>query len=149
MIINFHGYSNIEFFLFILDSHKKVAFLVKCSKAIQNFDGDVVYDTVITNTGNGYDVSNGHFVAPYEGLYFFSWTTLTLASKYFFTSILHNGKTIAGNYAAARGVTTEQMTATQSIVLQLAAKDKVYIRTQGTQKYMYGDIWSTFTGFKI
>lgn len=107
----------------------------------------MVYDTVVTNTGSGYNPSNGHFVAPYEGLYFFSWTTLTLEKSYFFTVIQHNGKTIAKNHA--NGVPTSKIAATQSVVLQLAADDQVYIKTHGMQKEMYGGNWSTFTGFKI
>lgn len=126
-----------------------VGFLAKSSKNIQNLNGIVVYDTVVTNTGSGYNPSNGRFVAPYEGLYFFSWTTLTLANSYFFTVIQHNGKTIANNHTGARGVTTEKIATTQSVVLQLAADDQVYIKTYGTEKELYGGNWSTFTGFKI
>ncbi|VDI57087.1 Hypothetical predicted protein [Mytilus galloprovincialis] len=133
-----------------LNTYKMVGFLVTNSKNIQNFNGVVVYDKVITNNGNGYDTSNGHFIAPYEGLYFFSWTTLAMHDKTFFTNLMHNGKKTVINHAAARGISTEQMTATQSAVLHLAAKDKVYIKTLGTQQYMYGvDGWSAFTGFKI
>ncbi|XP_060591446.1 complement C1q tumor necrosis factor-related protein 7-like [Ruditapes philippinarum] len=32
----------------------------------------VIFDTVITNQGEGYDNSTGEFTAPYTGLYFFS-----------------------------------------------------------------------------
>lgn len=136
-------------FSFIADTYKMVGFLVTSSKNIQNFNGVVVYDKVITNNGSGYDPSNGHFIAPYEGLYYFSWTTLTLHDKTFFTHLMHNGKTTVINHAAARGISTEQMSATQSAVLQLAAKDKVYIKTHGTETFMCGAGYSTFTGFKI
>ncbi|XP_060591454.1 complement C1q subcomponent subunit A-like isoform X2 [Ruditapes philippinarum] len=34
--------------------------------------GRVVFDTVITNQGEGYNISTGIFTSPYTGLYFFS-----------------------------------------------------------------------------
>ncbi|XP_052105645.1 complement C1q-like protein 3 [Mytilus californianus] len=132
-----------------LNSHKMVGFLVRSSKHIQNFNGVVVYDTVITNTGSSYNPSNGNFIAHYEGLYFISWTTLTEPNNYFITDLIHNSKQIVSNHASARGVSTEYMTATQSVVLQLAAKDEVFIKSRGTQKSLYGQGYSTFTGFKI
>lgn len=37
----------------------------------------VIFDRIVTNTGSQYDASTGQFIAPYEGLYFFTSTTLT------------------------------------------------------------------------
>ncbi|CAG2217323.1 C1QL [Mytilus edulis] len=44
----------------------KVAFMVRNSAALQNIPSKsvIVYNTVVTNLGNGYDSSNGIFTAP-------------------------------------------------------------------------------------
>ncbi|XP_052079204.1 uncharacterized protein LOC127717560 [Mytilus californianus] len=54
----------------------KVAFMAKNSVALKNIPSKsvVVYNTVITNLGNGYDSSTGIFTAPSNGVYIFSWS---------------------------------------------------------------------------
>ncbi|XP_069109616.1 uncharacterized protein, partial [Argopecten irradians] len=41
----------------------------------------VVFDTIVTNVGNGYDSRHGHFTAPASGLYAFAITILCHASE--------------------------------------------------------------------
>ncbi|XP_063399034.1 cerebellin-2-like [Mytilus trossulus] len=134
-----------------MHGHKMVGFLAKSSKDQTNVKSGstVIFDKVVINTGSGYDASSGQFVAPYEGLYYFSWTTLTYHSKYFATQLMHNGNIIAGNYPDGRGLSSGHVSATQSVLLYLAAKDKVRIRTDGIGQHMYGGKWCTFSGFKI
>ncbi|XP_063399670.1 complement C1q tumor necrosis factor-related protein 3-like [Mytilus trossulus] len=137
--------------IFFTDGHKTVGFLAKSSKDKSNVNtgSTVIYDEVVTNTGSGYDASTGQFVAPYEGLYYFTWTTLSRVSNLFLTEILHNDNKIASNYPDGRGLSSGHVSATQSVLLQLAAKDKVCIKTQITGQFMFGSVWSTFSGFKI
>ncbi|CAC5380966.1 C1QL [Mytilus coruscus] len=134
-----------------LHGHKMVGFLAKSLKDKKNVNSGstVIFDKVVTNTGSGYDASTGQFVAPYEGLYYFTWTTLTYYSKYFSTQLMHNGNIIAANFPDGRGISSGHVSATQSVLLHLAAKDKVCIKTNGTGHHMYGNKWSTFSGFKI
>ncbi|XP_063419008.1 complement C1q tumor necrosis factor-related protein 3-like [Mytilus trossulus] len=134
-----------------MHGHEMVGFLAKSSKDKTNVNSGttVIFDKVVTNTGSGYDASTGQFVAPYEGLYYFTWTILTYPSKKFLTQLLHNNNIIAGNYPDGRGRSSGHDSATQSVVLHLAAKDKVCIKTEDTGQYMYGDRWSTFSGYKI
>lgn len=138
------------------DSRKTVGFLAKLSKiSISNTKNEspVIFDTIVINSGSGYDASTGQFVAPYEGLYYFTWTIITYNSKYFPTHLLHNDKIIAGNYPDGRGLSSSShVSATQSVLLHLAAKYKIHLITNtGISKWahMYGGIWSTFSGFKI
>ncbi|XP_052087389.1 cerebellin-3-like [Mytilus californianus] len=131
-------------------SFGKVGFLVFNSKTLQNIGTGsvVVYDTVTTNLGGGYDKSTGVFTAPVEGLYFFAWTVLTYAGKTFYTQLILNDTIVARNYAAAGKISTE-MPSSQSAVLQMKKNDKVSIRVQSGGVFMFGDKWSTFSGFKI
>lgn len=92
--------------LYFLSGPDKVAFMVKNSAALQNIPSKsvIVYNTVVTNLGNGYDSSNGIFTAPSNGIYIFSWTVLCHFGKTFNTYLILNGSTIAKNFAAARSV---------------------------------------------
>ncbi|CAG2248437.1 C1QL [Mytilus edulis] len=116
------------------DNHGfKIGFFVTNSKPLQNIkDGtDVIYDEVITNTGQGYDVTTGKFKAPVQGLYFFTLTSLTHSQKIFATELKKNGKIVARNHATARGI-SDQMSATQSVVLHLNTNDIVNIKVLKT-----------------
>ncbi|XP_063411150.1 uncharacterized protein LOC134694086 [Mytilus trossulus] len=89
-------------------SSGKVGFLVSNSGTLQKIgDGSiVVYDTVTSNLGGGYDKSTGMFTAPGEGLYYFTWTVLTPPGKSFYTQLLLNDTVVARNHAGAIGIST-------------------------------------------
>ncbi|XP_071150032.1 cerebellin-3-like [Mytilus galloprovincialis] len=131
-------------------SSGKVGFLVSNSGTLQKIDdGSVVmYDTVSTNLGGGYDKSTGMFTAPVEGLYYFTWTVLTPPGKSFYTQLLLNDTVVARNHAGALGISTH-MPSSQSAVLQMKKNNKVSIRVYRGGLIMYGDKWSTFSGFKL
>ncbi|CAC5403856.1 unnamed protein product [Mytilus coruscus] len=130
----------------------KVAFMAKNSAALQNIPSKsvVVYKTVVTNLGNGYDTSNGIFTAPSNGVYIFSWTVLCHHGKNFYTYISLNENLIARNYASAGGV-ADHASGSQNVILEIKKNDKVSVRIQAGQtgQYMYGDSWSTFSGYKL
>ncbi|OPL21138.1 hypothetical protein AM593_10019, partial [Mytilus galloprovincialis] len=125
----------------------KVAFMAKAA-SLQNIPSKavVIYQTVVTNLGNGYDSSKGIFTAPSNGVYSFSWTVLCHHGKSFYTYLILNGSTIAKNYASARGV-ADHVSGSQNVILDIKKDDKVFIRIQDgtTGQYMYGDGWSTFS----
>ncbi|XP_063416194.1 cerebellin-1-like [Mytilus trossulus] len=130
----------------------KVAFMVKNSVALQNIPSKsaIVYNTVLTNLGNGYDSSNGIFTAPSNGVYSFSWTVLCYRGKNFYTYISLNEDIIARNFASANKV-AEHTSGSQKIIISMKKNDKVSVRIQGgeTGQYMYGSGWSTFSGYKL
>ncbi|XP_052087390.1 complement C1q-like protein 3 [Mytilus californianus] len=131
-------------------SFGKVGFLVYNSKTLQNIGNGavVVYDTVTTNIGGGYDKSTGVFTASVEGLYYFTWTVLTQAGKTFYTHLILNDTVVAKNHAGASGMST-YMPSSQRAVLQMKKNDKVSIRIHNGGSFMHGGQWSTFSGFKI
>ncbi|XP_063399036.1 heavy metal-binding protein HIP-like [Mytilus trossulus] len=133
------------------NSRKTVGFLAKCSTNLSNLKNrsPVIFDTIVINTGSGYDASTGQFVAPYGGFYYFTWTIICHFKHKFPTHLLHNDNIIAGNYPDGRGLSVGHASATQSVLLHLAAKDKIHLITNGIGEQMYGGIWSTFNGFKI
>ncbi|XP_052080686.1 LOW QUALITY PROTEIN: cerebellin-4-like [Mytilus californianus] len=130
----------------------KVAFMAKNSASLENIPAksDVVYNTIITNLGNGYDKFTWIFTAPSNGVYIFSWTVLTHTGKYFFTYLTLNGKLIARNYTGARSV-AEHISSSQNVVLEIKKDDKVFVKVQDgyTGQFMFGDSWSSFSGYKL
>ncbi|CAC5380328.1 C1QL [Mytilus coruscus] len=86
------------------------------SGSLQNVGKDaiVVYNTVTTNLGGGYDKSTGVFTAPVEGLFFFAWTVLAIKGKNFYTHLNLNDILVAKTHAGA-GIYT-QMASSQSAV---------------------------------
>ncbi|CAC5380329.1 C1QL [Mytilus coruscus] len=131
-------------------SFGQVGFLVSNSKNLRNIGNGavVVYDTVTTNRGGGYNKSTGVFTAPVEGLYYFAWTVLAHLGKSFYTELNLNDTLVARNHAGANGM-SDHIPSSQSVVLQMKKNDKASIRVSGGGVYMHGDKWSTFSGFKI
>ncbi|XP_071124032.1 cerebellin-1-like [Mytilus edulis] len=131
---------------------EKVAFMVKNSINLHNIPSKsvVVYNTVITNLGNGYDKSTGIFTAPSNGVYIFSWTVLTPHGKFFFTYLALNGNLIARNFAGARKE-ADSASGSQNVVIEVKKDDKIYVTIQEgyTGQYLFGNSWSTFSGYKL
>lgn len=110
----------------------------------------VIYDKIITNSGNGYDPNSGMFTAPSDGLYHFAWTTLAASGKQFCTWLVMNGKPIAKNHPVANH-SSDFISASQNVVLKMKKMDKVVIKIVAghTGQHMQSNDWSTFSGFKI
>jgi IMP cyclohydrolase len=63
----------------------------------------IVFDTVITNEGSGYDSSTGIFTAPVGGMYQFTVHICTDTSKYSYIGIVHADNIFAKKYQYASG----------------------------------------------
>ncbi|CAC5390052.1 C1QL [Mytilus coruscus] len=128
---------------------RKVGFLATLSKSLEDIGmhATVVYDAVKTNIGGGYDPITGIFTSPSDGLYYFTWTTLTEPKGSFITSLQHNNNAVVGNHARANGL-DEYLPSSQSAVVQMKKGETVYIRTWAQGQYLSG-FWSSFSGFEI
>ncbi|XP_076088422.1 complement C1q-like protein 4 [Mytilus galloprovincialis] len=130
----------------------KVAFMAKNSVALQNLPSKsvVVFNSAITNLGNGYNSYTGIFTAPSNGVYVFSWTILGQQWKKFYTDLTLNGNVVARNYVSAVNV-QDHPSGSQNVVLEIKKDDKVLVRVQAGHKgqYMYADGWSSFSGYKL
>lgn len=60
-------------------------------------DETVIFNQVSLNEGKAYNTTSREFTAPVDGVYFFSWTILSDAEKYFITEIVLNSIPIAFN----------------------------------------------------
>ncbi|XP_061195620.1 uncharacterized protein LOC133203843 isoform X1 [Saccostrea echinata] len=113
----------------------------------RNTPVNVVYDTVLYQTGDVYNPRNGFFTAPSGGLYVFSWTTLVAAHKIFDAELLVNGQRKGlGNCNNEANPGYENCACTIPVVLKFG--DEVNIRTT-TANYIHGNHWSSFKGWKV
>nr|WRI32905.1 complement C1q domain-containing protein 2 [Anadara sativa] len=106
----------------------------------------IIYDHVITNLANGYDVTNGRFVAPVKGLYHF--TIILMGDNlntYAVLEIVKNGNHLVNVHSQS---TFE--TGSGSVVVTLDVGDMVWVRySEGTTQDMYGSDFNQFFGFLI
>nr|XP_022297763.1 uncharacterized protein LOC111107086 [Crassostrea virginica] len=87
----------------------------------------VVYDHVVTNSGNGYSKHTGAFVAPRTGFYVFSWTTFVDPHSYFPMELTLNS--VRAGIVYVQGDTTYNGV-TGVAVIQLQQNDVVMVRSE-------------------
>lgn len=130
-----------------------VVFQSSLKKVLKNLKNQetVVFDEITLNEGNSYNKTSGIFTAPFDGIYSFTWTTLTAGGKYFMTEIVRNGHPIAYNHNDGRGVGGEGYPMSSSHAnIKMKKGERVWIRTYGSYgQYAEGGNWSNFSGLKL
>ncbi|PVD36497.1 hypothetical protein C0Q70_03481 [Pomacea canaliculata] len=116
-------------------------------------NGIIRFDTAVSNKGNAYDITNGAFIAPCDGQYFFQ---LTLNTNQQGDSGYVDGVIEVNNTGKARtSVFTQDLSAhheqaTTGVVVTLKKNDAVQARIQtNSAGEIYGQVWSVFSGFYI
>ncbi|XP_061187032.1 complement C1q-like protein 4 [Saccostrea echinata] len=120
-----------------------------------------VYDTVVTNLGNGYSKHTGAFTVPRAGVYGFSWTVYVAGSHIpgdadtslgeITSHLLQNGQ-VKGILHADTETGGEDETSTGFVVLIVNAGDVIITRASGLhQDSYYSNEYGrwTFSGFQI
>ncbi|XP_060562200.1 uncharacterized protein LOC132721843 [Ruditapes philippinarum] len=103
----------------------------------------IVFSSIITNVGNGYNTSSGKFVAPVAGYYLLSCSLLSWNGEEFWASIEVNNSKKANLYEKATD--SRHGMASQTIIVELKANDVVTISAIYAIN-IYGDGYSTFSG---
>lgn len=118
---------NIGYLIIISDSKPKTAFLVTLdtnSNLKLGKNTVVKFDTVITNEGNGYDITTGIFTAPVGGLYEISANFLSMGESWLELNLIKNDQVIVRGHAAHDHGTAGSLQA----VLRLEKSDKIFLR---------------------
>ena len=112
--------------------------------------GTLVFPTVITNVGNGYNPSDGVFTAPMAGVYVFFVNVQGYSSQSIYVSIVLNGATKVRTAAYAAGGDIEEA-GPNLVVLSLQTGDRVWIKHYSGQGYTTNSDGplTTFSGFLI
>ncbi|KAL8618116.1 hypothetical protein ACOMHN_044685 [Nucella lapillus] len=103
----------------------------------------VVFDTVLANNGEGYNVETGHFTAPLAGTYLFVATVLSGYNTKVETALIVDDKEVARIYSGAHDA---HGSGSNAAILNLQAGDRVWVRLlyQGGN-HVHG-YYSTFSG---
>ncbi|XP_062599638.1 cerebellin-2-like [Saccostrea cucullata] len=128
-----------------------IAFHSSLSSDLENMANQqtVIFDKVTLNEGKCYNEKTGIFTAPEEGVYTFSWTTMTKGNKYVVSEMVLDGKPIAYNYTDGRGGMAYTMSSNTANI-KLRKGNKVWIRShQNWGQFAHGGNWSTFSGNKL
>ncbi|XP_060572184.1 adiponectin-like [Ruditapes philippinarum] len=111
----------------------------------------IVFNSIITNEGSGYDTSTGIFTAPVAGLYQFAVHLCTPISYYTYVGIYHEGKIIVKDYI--HGVGQHAMCNSVGGVVRVESGEQVWVqsRSAGSNRKLTDDNsrMNTFFGILI
>ncbi|XP_071171990.1 heavy metal-binding protein HIP-like [Mytilus edulis] len=111
----------------------------------------LVFGTVPLNVGGAYSAANGKFTCKEDGLYFFSWSTLSYPNKDFTSKLVVNGHDIVA-VVVDNDLTKDALAGSNSAVVQLRQGESAWIEV--LEGAYIEDEWlaapvSAFTGFLI
>ena len=114
----------------------------------------IIFDSVQTNVGDGYNGYSGVFTAPSSGVYFFTWTIYSGGNGEIKLQIFINDRTLGHLYSDARGVDSATLDSDSgSMLVHLNVHDNVFIRTgrDCTTSIISNSYYgiSTFAGWKL
>ncbi|KAK6178137.1 hypothetical protein SNE40_012958 [Patella caerulea] len=125
----------------------EVSFSAKLSynRELQPLD-TVVFDTIVTNNGDGYSSETGKFTTPVTGTYFLFSTILSGYNTKVETAIIVNDKEVGRMYSGAHDA---HGSGSNGVIVNLQAGDSIWIRLlyQGGT-HVHG-FYTTFSGFLV
>ncbi|XP_061176741.1 uncharacterized protein LOC133185494 isoform X1 [Saccostrea echinata] len=135
----------------ILDKPKKVGFSASVTSTSSSWkSGTLVFPSVITNEGNGYNPSNGIFTAPVGGMYVFFVNVQSYDSQTIYADIVLNGSTKVRTMAYSYSGSPDYYDAGPNmVVLNIHKGDAVWVKRYSGQGYYHEGPITTFSGFLI
>ena len=134
---------------FLTDGNRKVAFTAAVTSSSTTWNsGNLIFNRIISNLGNGYNRRTGVFTAPVAGTYVF----YVSVNEYHKLGI--GLEIVLNNVSKVRLIgysDSAHQTGTNMVVLNLQKNDGVCVRRYwGKGYYTYSDIpLTTFSGFII
>lgn len=131
-----------------LDQNQEVAFTAAVTSLSTTWtSGTLIFDVVITNTGNGYNPSTGVFTSPISGTYVFYVSAVEYTSQHLAIDIVLNSVSKVRAYGHS---SASYQTGTNMVVLELQKGDSVWVRFAGGKGYYtQGVPLTTFSGYLI
>ena len=112
----------------------------------------ILFDSVITNTGNHYSGDKSTFVCPFNGVFSFSVPFYSGIFGYLHLEIMRDDEQIIRGYADYLGSEASLKShGTSTVVIECNAGQLVWSRCASTSAFMYadGNRESHFTGFAL
>ncbi|XP_062613749.1 complement C1q tumor necrosis factor-related protein 3-like [Saccostrea cucullata] len=111
--------------------------------------GRLVFPSVITNEGNGYNPSNGIFTAPISGMYVFFVNVQSYSTQHIYVDIVLNGSTKVRTMAYSYNNNDSYESGPNLAVLNIQKGDAVWIKRHSGSGYYHNGPITTFSGFLI
>ncbi|XP_056417743.1 adiponectin-like [Hyla sarda] len=128
-------------------SRKTYAFHVGLASSFPSTDDPIKFGKVFYNEQSIYNTGNGKFIAPVDGLYFFTYQ-ITVFNKNVHLTLRHNNNIMQYMYHVFASNTHQ---ASGASILALKQKDEVWLQVVDSDNGLYADSDddSTFSGFLI
>ncbi|XP_062590533.1 uncharacterized protein LOC134252108 isoform X2 [Saccostrea cucullata] len=134
----------------ILGKSKKVGFSASRTSSSSTWNsGTLVFPSVITNEGNGYNPSNGIFTAPISGTYVFFVNVQSYDKQTIYVNIVLNGSTKVRTMAWSNGKDYDYDSGPNLVVLSIQKGDAVWVKHHSGQGYYSTGPITTFSGFLL
>lgn len=106
-----------------------VAFYAYLSRPVSSPSGlhILIFDTIITNSGNAFHFNTGVFIAPHSGLYVFTWTIRMYGNAHHTTELLVSKNIVGRLYFNPSGQVNGSVSKT--VVVHVNQGDDVFVRT--------------------
>ena len=128
---------------------KNVAFTVSLNNyGSQWANKRIVYNMVLTNTGNGYSAQTGVFTCPCDGEYVFTWNTMNSHDDQDCQAYIYRNGVAGLVTQSSEGGGSYNEVASNTIVYHLTKGDSVWIQT-GTCGYFRGFPCTAFSGWRL
>ncbi|KAI8510392.1 positive regulation of adiponectin secretion [Branchiostoma belcheri] len=115
----------------------------------------LTYDVILSNEGAAYKVGTGKFVATVGGVYFFTFTGMTLysssssAARMYYLRLMKNGEKMVSLHEN-NGGQNQYQSSSNSAILRILPRDEVWVQlNSGRSLYSDSDRYLTFSGFLI
>ena len=132
------------------DENDYVAFTARASEDRNYYANDIIlFDSVITNTGNHYSGETSAFVCPYDGVFSFSVSFYSGINDNLSLDIMRDDELIISGYANYSD--NDYTHGMSTVVIECNVGQLVWARCVSYDDYMYGDgiTESHFTGFAL
>ncbi|XP_071122394.1 uncharacterized protein [Mytilus edulis] len=139
------------------DSSPIIAFHAYLSKteADPGHHHTIIFDSILTNSGNGYNNHTGAFIAPEKGLYVFAFTVAGVAGSRMPVQLVVNTNIIGATTADSLS-DTPTSTASSVVIIYLNQCDTCFLRTPPNTDWIVGSLYShvdwsrsSFSGWKL
>lgn len=144
------GLVPIDFFLLVRQiTGSTVAFTAQLTPDNYQLSGaqPILYDSILTNIGNGYNKHNGIFTAPVAGIYHFSTTAMAVGNEHVHLMMVKNGNEIARLYTSS----TDFETGVAVAIVGMSKGDTVWVKHffDGDVQHVHGRGYTSLSGFLI
>ena len=136
-----------------ISERQQYAFFATMSSDKENLpvNSVVVFDRASLNVGEAYDETTGKFTCKVDGLYTFSWTTLSDPKKDLATVLITSGSRVAINIVDT-DQSADHLSSSSTVIVRMRKGEQTWINVvKGDQmEAIWGSFpCSMFSGFKI